>query len=554
MTPPKTFERLSPEAVKQRLDAPGEFALLDVREAGQCGEGHPFLAVPLPYSRLELRAPRLLPCHETPLILLDAGDGVADKAARRLSGLGYRSITILAGGAPAWAAAGYTLYKGVHVPSKTFGELLEQALDTPRITAADLSRMKAEGAPLVQLDGRPLEEYRRMTVPGARCCPNAELAHRLSALVPDADTPVVVSCAGRTRSIVGAQSLILAGAANPVYALENGTQGWELAGFALETGAGRAYPETLDEAALAASRDTARRLIWTYGLETLEEARLADWAAETTRSVYCLDVRTPEEYAAGHHPLAVSAPGGQLVQATDRWIAVRNARIALLDDTGLRAALSAIWLRAMGHRPVIVQAETWPPQETARAEIAAPPLPVAHPSEVKDGLERGEIQLLDLRPSTAFRRGHIAGALWSIRPRLAALALEPGRPVVLTADTPGMAGLAALDLGEMGHEALSFLLPDRAAWQEAGLVLESGKGPGEAEAIDYLFFVHDRHTGNKAAMRGYLAWETGLIAQLDAQERAVFDLAPLVRQLLPKPRSWSPMAHPSRRACRPSSG
>ena len=535
MTSPDSFESLSPQAVKQALETPDEIALLDVREAGQRGEGHPFLAVPLPYSRLELRAPGLLPCRETPLILLDAGDGIAETAARRLAALGYKKISVLAGGAPAWAAAGYTLYKGVHVPSKTFGELVEAELHTPRLTAEDLSRLKAEGAPVAQLDGRPLEEYRRMTVPGARCCPNAELAHRFTAMVPDADTPVVVSCAGRTRSIIGAQSLILAGAPNPVYALENGTQGWELAGFELETRAERAYPETLDAAALAASRDTARRLIESYGLETGDTASLADWAASDTRTLYWLDVRTPEEFAAGHHPLAVNAPGGQLVQATDQWIAVRNARIALLDDTGLRAALTAIWLRAMGHRPVIVEVEgaptSWPPMAGATVTAQAAPLPVTRPAELKARLEHNEVQLVDLRPSTTFRRGYIVGAVWSIRPRLATLGLDTARPVVLTAETPDIARLAAMDLSEVGHAALSFLPAEEAAWQEAGLAIESGGGPSDAEAIDYLFFVHDRHTGNKEAMRGYLAWETGLIGQLDAQERAVFDLAPLVRQL-----------------------
>ena len=100
---------------------------------------------------------------------------------------------------------------------------------------------------------------------------------------------------------------------------------------------------------------------------------------------------------------------------------------------------------------------------------------------------------------------------------------------MLTAETPAIAALAALDLGEMGHEAFTFLPPEEAAWRAAGLAIESGGGPSDAEAIDYLSFVHDRHEGNKQAMRDYLAWETGLIAQLDAQERAIFDLAPLIR-------------------------
>ena len=45
------------EAVKPLLTGGGEIAFLDVREHGQYGEGHPFFAVNLPYSRLEALAP-----------------------------------------------------------------------------------------------------------------------------------------------------------------------------------------------------------------------------------------------------------------------------------------------------------------------------------------------------------------------------------------------------------------------------------------------------------------------------------------------------------------
>ena len=525
---------LAPAELKRRLGEAGEIALLDVREPGQYGDGHSFLAVSLPYSRLELDAPRLLPRRRTPIVLIDEGDGVAKRAAWRLAGLGYEEIFAVEGGAPAWAAAGYTLFRGVNVPSKTLGELVEAQLHTPSLSAKSLSRMQAEGAALVQLDGRPTEEYRRMTVPGARCCPNAELAHRLNLLVPDPGTPIVVNCAGRTRSIIGAQSLIAAGVPNPIFALENGTQGWELAGLELEWGAERLYPERLDATTLEASRRQARRLIETYGLAVVDEDRLAAWAADDGHSLYCLDVRTPEEFTAGHHPMAQSAPGGQLVQATDHWIAVRNARIALMDDTGLRAALTALWLRAMGHRPFVVRSEgpgtSWQSAERAAEAPPQPALPVMPPAALRERLARDQFQIIDLRPSASFRRGHIAGALWSIRPRLTGLGLEPSRPLVLTAETPALAALAAVDLREIGHEESFFLAPDEAAWLEAGLALEESAGPTDAEAIDYLFFVHGRHDGDKAAMRAYLAWEQALVGQLDAQERATFDLDPLIER------------------------
>ncbi len=88
----------------------------------------------------------------------------------------------------------------------------------------------------------------------------------------------------------------------------------------------------------------------------IDAAQLAAFEADPTRTLYVLDVRDPPEYRADHRAGSVNAPGGQLVQATDRWIGVRGARIVLLDDTGVRARMSAAWLRQMGHRDVFVVA------------------------------------------------------------------------------------------------------------------------------------------------------------------------------------------------------
>jgi rhodanese-related sulfurtransferase len=109
------------------------------------------------------------------------------------------------------------------VPSKTFGELLEHKRHTPRITAEELHRLMASGEPFVIVDGRPFSEYQKMNIPGGICCPNGELALRIGEIVPDPSTTIVVNCAGRTRSIIGAETLIALGVPNPVMALENGT-------------------------------------------------------------------------------------------------------------------------------------------------------------------------------------------------------------------------------------------------------------------------------------------------------------------------------------------
>jgi hypothetical protein len=124
-----------------------------------------------------------------------------------------------------------------------------------------------------------------------------------------------------------------------------------------------------------------------------------------------------------------------------------------------------------------------------------------------------------------FRAGHIPQARWSIRPRLAADMKDERRQLVLVADDSRAGGMGrGIRTGGLSPEPRCC---SKAAWPR-GARRPAGGGharlPADADCIDYLFFVHDRHDGNKEAARRYLAWETGLVAQLDAQERAAFRL------------------------------
>jgi rhodanese-related sulfurtransferase len=252
------------------------------------------------------------------------------------------------------------------------------------------------------------------------------------------------------------------------------------------------------------------------------------WQADSSRTLYLLDVRTREEYEAGHLPGSLHAPGGQLVQATDQWVAVRGARIVLIDDTGLRAANTGLWLTRMGHDACVLRADVTGMANLEKGGQEASPvantLPVCTGAELAGRLAAGAV-IVDLRPSMDYRDGHVEGARWSIRPRLERLGLPAGADVILMADKRGTAEIAALDLREGGIENVGFLEGDLEACRAGGLGIEATPDmPKDDECIDYLFFVHDRHQGNMEAARGYLEWETGLIAQLDAQERAVFTL------------------------------
>lgn len=517
---------LSPQAVKPKLTADGEIAFIDVREHGQYGEGHPFFAVNMPYSRLELLAADLLQRLDVPIVLFDDDDGVAPKAAQRLYGLGYRDIAIMTGGAPAWVAAGYTLFKGVHVPSKAFGEAVEHACDTPRITAQELKARLDRNDRFVLLDGRTPSEFRRMNIPSGRACPNGELAYRIKEFVPDDTTPVVINCAGRTRSIIGAQTLMNFAVPNPIVALENGTQGWELAGYELQRGA---EPGTLPEASAQSQQDAhalSGSIRERFDIPTIDIETLRTWQTDRERSLYLLDVRTRDEYEAGHFAGSRHAPGGQLVQGTDQWVAIRGARIVLLDDCAIRATSAAMWLRQMSHEAFVLDHDVTELDELQTSPEAgysgAQSLTLCPAADLANKLRDGAL-LLDLRPSFSYREMHIDGAQWAIRPVLQDLNITPNRHVILiTGDAP-IAELAAIDLFEQGVSNLSLCREGPDAWQAAGLTVTAAPDvPPDEKCIDHLFFVHDRHGGSLEAARKYLAWETNLLNQMDDQESSVF--------------------------------
>ena len=513
--------------LKGWLSDGGEIALIDVREAGQFGQGHLFFAVPLPYSRFELGLYALVPNRGVRMVLCDGGEeAVAQRAARRAEALGYHGVHVLRDGTAAWQRAGYTLYEGVNVPSKTFGELVEHERHTPRITALQLDAMRGAGENFVIVDGRPFAEYHKMNIPGGICCPNGELVLRIGYIAPDANTKIVVNCAGRTRSIIGAQTLIDFGVPNAVVALQNGTQGWTLAGLTLEHGASRRHGDSIG-GNVAALAKRARALGESHGVVWVGAEEALTWTAgDARRTTYLIDVRTGEEFAAGPVPGFVHAPGGQLVQATDQWIGVKGARIVLIDAEGVRAPVIASWLRQLGHEACVLAggvaaalAKPWP----VIANASPTPPKAISALELADALQRDAAVLIDLRPAMSYRAGHVAQARWSVRPRIAAAVGHTAKTVVLAADAPGVAALAALDLAEAGCRDIRLIAEGPQSWRGAGLsLIATPEDPPDVDCIDFLFFTHGRHAGNADDARRYLAWETGLIGQLDAQERSTF--------------------------------
>ena len=336
---------ISASEVRSALLTRQEIALLDLREEALFASAHPLFAAQLPADRIALEAPVCIPRRET-LVVPYAGDnGEAERAKEQLHGLGYSEVYLLQGGLEAWRAAGFELFRDVNSYSKAFGELVEARRHTPSLSSEDVAKLLEEQADIAIVDARRFDEYATMSIPTGTSVPGAELVLRVPVIAPSPETTVIVNCAGRTRSIIGTQSLINAGLPNRVVALRNGTMGWKLAGQKLESGQRRA-PDVSPKL-VAEARQRARSVAYRAGVRHISAAELAALISDSHRTLYLFDVRTPEEYRAGHLPAFHSAPGGQLVQETDSFAPVRGARIVLADDLGARADMTASWLAQM---------------------------------------------------------------------------------------------------------------------------------------------------------------------------------------------------------------
>ncbi len=339
-----TIPTATPRDIRAALLLREEIALLDVRHEAQFATGHPLFAANMAADRIALEAALRLPRKDVPIVLYDNGEGLVDAARENFAGLGYGNVRELAGGLKAWAAAGYELFQDVNSYAKAFGELVEQRRHTPSLPADDVAALIASGADIAILDVRRFDEYATMNIPGSVSVPGAELVLRAAKAAPDPKTTIVVNCAGRTRSIIGTQSLINAGVPNKVVALRNGTIGWTLARHTLEHGAGRRGAIGTFEGAAVNARDVAYRA----GVRHIDMQDFAALAARTHRTLYRFDVRDAEEYAAGHLRGFRHYAGGQLVQEIDMAAPVRGARIVLSDDKHIRADMTASWLAQMG--------------------------------------------------------------------------------------------------------------------------------------------------------------------------------------------------------------
>jgi rhodanese-related sulfurtransferase len=508
--------------LKAALHDGSEIALLDAREEVPFDARHLLMAACVPLSRLELLVDAGVPRRSVRVVWCDDGDGLAQQAAARMASLGYTNVSVLNGGIASWEAQGYRIYSGVHVPSKAFAEVVEHQAGTPWITAEELKALIDAKANIALFDSRSYEEFHGNSIPTAISVPGAELVYRFADLVPSPETMVVVNCGGRTRSIIGAQSLINAGVPNRVVSLKNGTQAWHLAGLRVLKGS-TARPPAVSPAGHAAARAAADRVAKRFGIARIDSGTLARWQAESAnRTLYVFDVRTPEEYRAGHIPGMKNVPGGQLVQETDRHAMTWGARVVLVDDDGVRSVMTAHWMKQMGWDVAAMtvdmrsegkQAGDWVPRILGLDDKT---IPATDAVSVHKRQQAGGIVVIDLDWSRDYREGHIPGAWFALRARLGAVLpqVSPANTVVFTSSDGMLARLAAAEWQNRASVPVLALDGGTAAWRKAGFPLERGETRMVTAADDIRLRAREQTEKVEEAMREYLSWEIHLADQM----------------------------------------
>jgi len=132
-------------------------------------------------------------------------------------------------------------------------------------------------------------------------------------------------------------------------------------------------------------------------------------------------------------------------------------------------------------------------------------------------LARGEATVIDLSTSRAYRDGHIDGAWFAIRGRLAhALArIGPRGTLVLTSENGIVAQLAVREAEALARGPVRCLDGGNRAWTAAGLQFVQGEQNMADEPLDLWLKAYERSSGVKDAMEEYLRWEIDLVHRIE---------------------------------------
>ncbi len=527
---------IDPQATQTLMASDTLYACIDVRERGEFARAQIAGTNPVNRGALEIRLPVMVPDRRVPVVVCCDDGRRSGLAAETLGRMGYTDVRILAGGTDEWQRQGLPVRSGWGVHGKEYGERVAHGGDVTHLSAVELAQRRKAGEDVVVVDVRSREEYLRGHVPDTYHIPGGNLLLDGPRLPLKEDTTLVVSCAGRTRGILGAQLLHDNGFTN-VFALENGVMGWFLAGGDIATGTGKEVPRTSSTARSAGIRQATETLAAREGIRrrSRDDFRAV---AESGETFYLLDVRLPEEYATGHIPRSVSLPLGQTALAHENFLAVRRAPVFVVSDDDLRPVWAASLLQRLGFHEVAIldgglkewgaaglDLETGVPDpavfglEEARAGtnfIDAPALN-AH--------VESSLIALDVRSIGEYGFAHIPGTRWLPRGRLeldiARVAPDKASPLALVCDNAVRSTLAAGTLRQLGYGDVRVLEGGTRAWESGGRALEDGlDGTGVSTEDAQADFGHSVWHGalgkSREDMERYLSWEIDLVKDAEA--------------------------------------
>jgi rhodanese-related sulfurtransferase len=295
--------------------------------------------------------------------------------------------------------------------------------------------------------------------------------------------------------------------------------GWELAGYECERRSSR-VASAPTAAGLAKARAAADRVAKRFGVRFASRAQADSWQRDASRTLYLLDVRSREEFEERRIAGSRHAPGGQLVQATDEYVGVRNSRIVLIDPARVRSVMTASWLVQMGWNEVYaLEPEGEDGFAGWRTESGPPQAPIERVRRWQTTPSVGDagVTVIDFSTSLQFRSYHIPGAWWAVRSRLAEARARIGDTtrIVLTSEDSALAHLAAPEVAALWPQAaVTVLHGGNAAYRASGSVGEEGLDRATTATDDVWYKPYDHREAYEKHARAYLEWEVALVEQI----------------------------------------
>ena len=489
-------------------EAGESFTLIDSRERRDYVAGHWFGSINIPLSLFSTRIGYLFKSTDILINILDWGNSASTEAIYQLRLIGFRNIIIHKTNHPSVMGRGFV--NGEYVWSKAFGEVVAHEIDLPEVTP---QQYLDDYSDAMLFDVRPTAEYQNFTLPTSQSLPNSLLLANTQAL-KDTGRMSLLHCAGRTRSIIGAFTLMASGYDGSFAVLKGGTQAWELDGQKREHKANRLF--ATDQEAPDAVASFLER--WQIKFERVPTNDLANYASAHSKELMfdvSDDAATGETLAHG----IIKISGTNLIQQTDQSISRYHVPITLFDHgSGSRAAFAAFWLHNMGFSVNLVYLDS--PiatidtvNNTPIGSTIAPAIRI-NATKLKKWNNR-DIKIYDFRPSKSFQKCQIINSQW--QNISAILEKTPNHiPLAIVVHNMTTGSLIADCLARHGWQIAGVYVWDKDDFDQ--LTLSTG---GVDLELDQSALFARRHRGVLKDALDYPAWEEDLPGKID---RPIHDL------------------------------